>query len=39
VAGELGWDEARVEAEVAEYRARCTHELDAAGVLGPSEVR
>jgi len=39
VAGELGWDDARVEAEVADYRARCAHELGAAGVLGPSEVR
>src|ERR1039458_5640840 len=38
VAGELGWDEARVEAEVAEYRGRCAHELDAAGVMGPSQV-
>ncbi len=33
VAGELGWDDARIEAEVAEYRARCTHELEAAGVM------
>jgi glycerol-3-phosphate dehydrogenase len=39
VAGELGWDAARVDAEVAEYRSRCTHELDAAGVMGPSQVR
>ncbi|HEV3213407.1 MAG TPA: glycerol-3-phosphate dehydrogenase/oxidase [Acidimicrobiales bacterium] len=39
VAGELGWDDARVTAEVAEYRSRCAAELDAAGVLGPSEVR
>ncbi len=38
VAGELGWDDARVEAEVAEYRARCAHELDAAGVMGPTQV-
>jgi glycerol-3-phosphate dehydrogenase len=39
VAGELGWDAARVDAEVAEYRSLCAHELDAAGVLGPSQVR
>jgi glycerol-3-phosphate dehydrogenase len=39
VAGELGWDEARTAAEVAAYRALCTRELDAAGVLGPSQVR
>jgi glycerol-3-phosphate dehydrogenase len=39
VAGELGWDATRVDAEVAEYRARCAHELDAAGVMGPSQVR
>ena len=38
VAGELGWDDARVAAEVAEYRARCAHELDAAGVMGPTQV-
>ena len=38
VAGELGWDDDRVDAEVAEYRARCAHELDAAGVTGPAEV-
>ena len=34
VAGELGWDDDRVDAEVAEYRARCAHELDAAGRHG-----
>lgn len=39
VAGELGWDESRVAAEVAAYRARCELELGAAGVLGPSQVR
>ena len=38
VAGELGWDGARIEAEVADYRALCTRELDAAGVLGPTQV-
>jgi glycerol-3-phosphate dehydrogenase len=39
VAPELGWDDARVTAEVTAYRARCTLELDAAGVLGTTEVR
>ncbi len=39
VASELGWDEARVASEVAAYRALCERELDAAGVLGPSQVR
>jgi glycerol-3-phosphate dehydrogenase len=39
VAGELGWDGARIDAEVAEYRSLCAAELDAAGVMGPSEVR
>jgi glycerol-3-phosphate dehydrogenase len=39
VAGELGWDDARVDQEVAAYRARCARELDAAGVKGPTQVR
>jgi glycerol-3-phosphate dehydrogenase len=38
VADELGWDDARIDAEVTAYRARCAHELDAAGVMGPSQV-
>jgi len=38
VAGELGWDQARQDAEVAAYRARCAEELDAAGAMGPSQV-
>jgi len=32
VAGELGWDETRVAAEVGAYRERCERELEAAGV-------
>jgi glycerol-3-phosphate dehydrogenase len=39
VASELGWDAARMATEVADYQALCTRELDAAGVLGPSQVR
>jgi glycerol-3-phosphate dehydrogenase len=39
VAGELGWDEARIADEVADYRESCTRELAAAGVLGATEVR
>jgi glycerol-3-phosphate dehydrogenase len=38
VAGELGWDDARAEAEVDAYRQRCRLELDAAGVRGPTQV-
>jgi glycerol-3-phosphate dehydrogenase len=38
VAGELGWDGARADAEVDTYRERCRLELDAAGVRGPTQV-
>lgn len=38
VAGELGWDAGRVDAEVDAYRERCRLELDTAGVRGPSQV-
>ena len=38
VAGELGWDGARADAEVDAYRERCRLELDAAGVRGPTQV-
>jgi len=38
VASELGWDAARVDAEIDEYRERCRLELDAAGVRGPTQV-
>jgi len=38
VAAELGWDGARVQAEIDGYRERCRVELDAAGVRGPTQV-
>ena len=39
VAGELGWDDARVEREVSAYRALCAEELERAGAMGPTQVR
>jgi glycerol-3-phosphate dehydrogenase len=38
VAGELGWDDVRVQSEIDGYRERCRLELDAAGVRGPTQV-
>lgn len=38
VAPELGWDAARIDEEVAAYRALAASELEAAGVRGPSPV-